>query len=137
MVLNARGSKTTPAILLYLTHSLGWGYMISGLASPPLTWHQKRIVMNTPSFGQNYEEIEFIIHTDGRIEERVRGVKGVNCEQVTERINKELGEVYESKPTEEMFEQPVTVDNELELKQDAGWRSSEWGGETNGASDGW
>ena len=41
------------------------------------------------------QELEFIIYPDGRIEERVRGIKGVDCQSVTAEINKELGEVHE------------------------------------------
>ncbi len=55
------------------------------------------------------QELEFIIHADGRVEERVRGVKGMDCQSVTAEINKALGEVIDSKPTQEMFEQKVTA----------------------------
>lgn len=57
------------------------------------------------------QELEFIIHADGRVEERVRGIKGVDCQSVTAEINKALGEVIQSKPTQEMFEQKVTALN--------------------------
>ena len=42
------------------------------------------------------------------------GVKGMACEQLTLEINKALGEVYESKPTNEMFEQKVELSVEAE-----------------------
>ena len=58
--------------------------------------------------------MEFIIHADGRVEELVRGIKGSDCQQITDKINKALGEVYESKPTQEMFEQKV----ELSVEED-------------------
>jgi hypothetical protein len=64
--------------------------------------------------GSPLQEIEFIIHPDGRVEERVLGVKGMACEQLTLEINKALGEVYESKPTNEMFEQKVELSVEAE-----------------------
>ena len=59
------------------------------------------------------EQIEFKIHPDGRVEETVRGVKGSNCHEVTEKINEKLGEVVASSPTEEMYEQEVTVTETL------------------------
>ncbi|KAL9181195.1 hypothetical protein ACHAXT_010000 [Thalassiosira profunda] len=72
------------------------------------------------------EEIEFRIYPDGRVTEVVRGVKGKNCEEVTEAINKQLGNVVDSQPTEEMFEEEVTIDQTLEQK-DGGWEgSSSW-----------
>lgn len=59
------------------------------------------------------EQIEFKIFPDGRVEEIVRGVKGNNCNKVTEKINQALGEVIISQPTEEMFEQPILLENTL------------------------
>lgn len=80
------------------------------------------------------EELEFIIHADGRVEERVRGIKGQDCNVVTAEINKQLGEVYATKPTEEMFEQKVelTVDVEASVNvegggsSDGGWGQTSW-----------
>ena len=54
-------------------------------------------------------EIEFTIHADGRVEELVKGVKGLECQSITAKIEEALGEVYTTKPTEEMFEQEVVV----------------------------
>ena len=34
------------------------------------------------------QELEFIIHPDGRVEERVRGIKGMDCQSVTAEIKK-------------------------------------------------
>lgn len=74
------------------------------------------------------QELEFIIHADGRVEERVRGVKGADCQAVTAEINAALGEVYESKPTQEMFEQKVTVEVEAENTVSESWSSGGSGG---------
>ena len=70
---------------------------------------------SNPSGGResNIERIEFKIYPDGRVEEKVIGIKGENCQKVVEGINKALGEVIQSEPTEEMFEQEVTVDQTL------------------------
>ena len=74
------------------------------------------------------EELEFIIHADGRVEERVRGVKGIDCQSLTEVFNKELGEVYESKPTAEMFEQKVELTVDAEATVSESWTGSgSWG----------
>lgn len=82
------------------------------------------------------QEIEFIIHPDGRVEERVLGVKGMACEALTLEINKALGEVYESKPTVEMFEQKVelSVDAENTVSESWGSGADSWGGGDGGSS---
>eukprot|EP00986_Skeletonema_menzelii_P012779 scaffold7198_cov150-Skeletonema_menzelii.AAC.5 len=67
------------------------------------------------------EEIEFRIYPDGRVTEVVRGVKGDNCEKITEAINKQLGSVVASQPTEEMFEQEIVIDQTIQEKADGGW----------------
>lgn len=73
------------------------------------------------------EQIEFKIYPDGRIEETVRGIKGGDCHKVTEEINNNLGKVTASSPTEEMYEQEVTINQTVEVKNDSGWEgSSSW-----------
>ena len=74
------------------------------------------------------QEIEFIIYPDGRVEERVIGVKGENCQQLTAKLNEALGEVYHTAPTEEMFEQAVELEQEAEVGQEvSAWGQSTWG----------
>lgn len=68
------------------------------------------------------------------------GVKGMACEALTLEINKALGEVYESKPTTEMFEQKVelSVDAENTVSENAwsnGSGADSWGS-GSGSSDG-
>ena len=58
------------------------------------------------------------------MEERVKGVKGVECSALTEEINKALGEVYESKPTAEMYEQKIEVEVEAENTVSESWSGS-------------
>ena len=58
------------------------------------------------------ERIEFKIYPDGRVEEKVTGVKGGDCHTITAKINELLGEVVQSEPTEEAFVQE-TVDTTL------------------------
>ena len=81
---------------------------------------------STTLFSGNIEQIEFKIFPDGRIEETVRGVKGGDCHKVTEDINKSLGNVVDSKPTEELYEEKITIDQTLEVNSnnDGGWESS-------------
>lgn len=72
------------------------------------------------------EQIEFKIHADGRVEETVRGVKGNNCHQVTEKINEALGKTIASEPTHEMFEQEVKVTQKI-YQAESDWEgSSSW-----------
>lgn len=47
------------------------------------------------------------------MEETVRGVKGMNCEKVTESINNNLGQVVATRPTEELYEQEQKVEQTL------------------------
>ena len=61
------------------------------------------------------EQLEFKIYPDGRVEETVRGIKGNQCHKVTESINAMLGKVVSSQPTEELYEQPVRVSEQVTL----------------------
>mmetsp|Transcript_13953 Transcript_13953/g.23193 ORF Transcript_13953/g.23193 Transcript_13953/m.23193 type:complete len:114 (+) Transcript_13953:147-488(+) len=75
----------------------------------------------------NIETIEFRIFPDGRVEEVVRGVKGMNCNKVTDEINAVLGKVVDTAPTEEMFQQDLTIDTEITISEGSDWEgSSTW-----------
>ena len=65
----------------------------------------------------------------------MRGVKGQNCLSVTAEINKQLGEVVETKATQEMYEQEVqiSVDMEAEVQVSEGSGTNSWG---NGGGSG-
>jgi hypothetical protein len=56
------------------------------------------------------------------VEQLVQGVKGKQCLEITAAIEEALGEVVSQKPTEEMFEQEVTVQEELDVTLD----NKEW-----------
>ena len=56
-----------------------------------------------------------------RITEVVRGVKGANCQKITEEINKQLGTVVHTENTEEMFEQELVVEQTVNQEVDGGW----------------
>lgn len=64
------------------------------------------------SGGGQMEEIEFIIYSDGRVEETVRGVKGRACNELTEAVNQKLGVVTHTEETSEAYEQRAEVGNE-------------------------
>lgn len=53
------------------------------------------------------ETLEFIIHPDGRVEERVTGVVGRSCAEVTAKIEEQLGRVVQQQPTSEFFTEVV------------------------------
>jgi len=53
------------------------------------------------------ETLEFIIHPDGRVEERVTGITGSNCAEVTAAIEAQLGIVAYRELTSEHFENAV------------------------------
>lgn len=52
------------------------------------------------------QRIEYIIRPDGTVEERVEGVPGPTCEQITEPFEETLGEVVERVHTAEYVLKP-------------------------------
>lgn len=53
------------------------------------------------------ETLEFIIYPDGRVEEKVTGIVGASCTEVTAAIEAQLGRVVSQEPTSEYFAQEV------------------------------
>ncbi|MEB3274201.1 MAG: DUF2997 domain-containing protein [Prochlorothrix sp.] len=51
------------------------------------------------------ETLEFIIHPDGRVEEKVTGITGRSCAEVTAAIEAQLGRVVSHQPTSEYYSQ--------------------------------
>ncbi|PZU95813.1 MAG: hypothetical protein DCE90_11705 [Pseudanabaena sp.] len=49
------------------------------------------------------ETLEFIIYPDGRVEERVTGIIGASCAEVTSKIEAKLGVVVHTELTSENF----------------------------------
>ena len=60
--------------------------------------------------------VRFRIRPDGRVEERVEGVTGDACLQLTDRLESALGTVEQRQPTSEAFTstQPVTQSQSVE-----------------------
>ncbi|AUT02664.1 DUF2997 domain-containing protein [Aliinostoc sp. HNIBRCY26] len=49
------------------------------------------------------ETLEFIIYPDGRVQEKVTGIVGSSCAEVTAAIEAQLGQVLTQEPTSEYF----------------------------------
>jgi hypothetical protein len=55
------------------------------------------------------ETLEFIIYPDGRVQEKVTGIIGSSCAEVTAAIEELLGQVVSYEPTSEYFAQQATL----------------------------
>jgi hypothetical protein len=53
------------------------------------------------------ETLEFIIYPDGRVKERVTGIVGASCQEVTAAIEAQLGPVVSQETTSDYFIQAV------------------------------
>lgn len=49
------------------------------------------------------ETLEFVIYPDGRVAEKVTGIIGASCAEVTAAIEAQLGHVLKSEQTSEFF----------------------------------
>jgi hypothetical protein len=49
------------------------------------------------------ETLEFVIYPDGRVQEKVTGIVGASCAEVTAAIEAELGQVTSQEQTSEFF----------------------------------
>lgn len=53
------------------------------------------------------ETLEFIIYPDGRVQEKVTGIVGTSCQEVTAAIEAQLGRVISQEKTSQYYAQPV------------------------------
>lgn len=53
------------------------------------------------------ETLEFVIYPDGRVQEKVTGIIGNSCAEVTAAIEAQLGRVVSQEQTSEYFAQKV------------------------------
>ncbi|NJR48267.1 MAG: DUF2997 domain-containing protein [Leptolyngbyaceae cyanobacterium CSU_1_3] len=53
------------------------------------------------------ETLEFVIFPDGRVQEKVTGIVGASCAEVTAAIEAQLGQVITQEQTSEYFTQAV------------------------------
>lgn len=56
---------------------------------------------------ESMETLEFIIYPDGRVQEKVTGIVGASCAEVTAAIEAQLGHVLSQEMTSEYFTQKV------------------------------
>jgi hypothetical protein len=54
------------------------------------------------------ETLEFVIHPNGRVEEKVTGIQGSSCTEVTKKIEEQLGCVITHEKTSDFYAQAVT-----------------------------
>ena len=54
------------------------------------------------------ETLEFVIYPDGRVQEKVTGITGASCAEVTAAIEAQLGQVLTTEKTSEYFSQPIS-----------------------------
>jgi hypothetical protein len=71
------------------------------------------------------ETLEFIIYPDGRVKEMVTGVVGCSCEEVTRKIEEQLGVIVSRETTSEYFAQPVCQSTLAEVQHQVSY--SDWG----------
>lgn len=57
------------------------------------------------------ETLEFVIYPDGRVQEKVTGIVGASCAEVTAAIEAELGEVITQQTTSEFFNATINQSN--------------------------
>ena len=63
------------------------------------------------------ETLEFTIYPDGRVSEKVIGVKGTDCTALTDEIENQLGRVLSREATAEQFSSTNELDNDVSLPQ--------------------
>ncbi len=68
------------------------------------------------------ETLEFIIYPDGRVQEKVTGIIGASCAEVTAAIEAQLGQVLDQEPTSEYFKANVNQSASLQTQTSL----SEW-----------
>ncbi|MBP5972576.1 MAG: DUF2997 domain-containing protein [Brasilonema octagenarum HA4186-MV1] len=57
------------------------------------------------------ETLEFVIFPDGRVQEKVTGIIGASCAEVTAAIEAQLGQVLTHEPSSEYFATIVQQSN--------------------------
>ncbi len=57
------------------------------------------------------ETLEFVIYPDGRVQEKVTGIVGASCAEVTAALEVELGQVLTSEQTSEFYTAVVEQHN--------------------------
>jgi len=67
------------------------------------------------------ETLEFIIYPDGRVQEKVTGITGSSCAEVTAAIEAKLGRVLNQETTSEYFAQVLQQSASLTTQNQSEW----------------
>jgi len=70
----------------------------------------------------NLETLEFIIYPDGRVQEKVTGIVGSSCQEVTAAIEAQLGRVVTQEKTSDYYNQ--SVHQSQQISEQNNW--SDW-----------
>ncbi|KGF73341.1 hypothetical protein DO97_21300 [Neosynechococcus sphagnicola sy1] len=62
------------------------------------------------------ETLEFVIYPDGRVQEKVTGIAGTTCADVTAALEAQLGQVLRVEPTSEYYAQSVADANAVQTQ---------------------
>ncbi|WP_204138366.1 DUF2997 domain-containing protein [Halomicronema sp. CCY15110] len=71
------------------------------------------------------ETLEFIIYPDGRVKEMVTGIVGRSCEEVTRKIEEQLGNVVSREQTSDFYAQSTHQASTVDAQNQATY--SDWG----------
>jgi hypothetical protein len=67
------------------------------------------------------ETLEFIIYPDGRVQEKVTGITGSSCAEVTAAIEAKLGRVLNQETTSEYFAQVLQQSASVTTQNRSEW----------------
>lgn len=67
-----------------------------------------QITIKLVLLARSMETLEFVIYPDGRVQEKVTGIVGSSCTEVTAALEAELGHTISQQPTSEYFSQVNT-----------------------------
>lgn len=59
------------------------------------------------------ETLEFVIYPDGRVQEKVTGIIGASCQEVTAAIEAQLGQVVSEEKTSDYYAQSVNQSSQV------------------------
>jgi Protein of unknown function (DUF2997) len=60
------------------------------------------------------ETLEFIIYPDGRVQEKVTGIIGKSCEEITLAIETQLGKVISQEKNADYYNEKLTANNQIQ-----------------------
>jgi hypothetical protein len=91
-------------LIFTLPCHLGWIFILAFHFLAKLSANSRTCHL---ALDKDMETLEFIIYPDGRVQEKVTGIVGVNCAEVTAAIEAQLGIVLHQETTSEYFAQAV------------------------------